>query len=63
VQCRDGATVTPAELRGFVADSIARFKAPRAVLLCEHIGRHPSGKADYRWAREAALAAVPVRES
>jgi fatty-acyl-CoA synthase len=62
VQCRDGGAVTPATLRDFVAESIARFKAPRAVLFCARIGRHPSGKADYRWAREAALDAVPVNE-
>ncbi len=60
VQLRAGATVTPLELREFVATSIARFKAPRAVLLCDRIGRHPSGKADYRWAKEAARDAVPV---
>jgi len=40
--------------------TVARFKAPRAVLLCDRIGRHASGKADYRWAREAALDAVPA---
>ena len=54
VQRRDGATLTPAELRAFVAGSIARFKAPKAVLFCERIARHPSGKADYRWAKDAA---------
>jgi 3-oxocholest-4-en-26-oate---CoA ligase len=39
---------------------VARFKAPRAVLLCDRIARHPSGKADYSWARVAALEAAPV---
>jgi acyl-CoA synthetase (AMP-forming)/AMP-acid ligase II len=58
VQLRSGATATPAEMREFVAGAIARFKAPRAVLLCDRIGRHPSGKADYAWARRAALDAV-----
>jgi 3-oxocholest-4-en-26-oate---CoA ligase len=58
VQCRPGASLTPAKVRAFAAESLARFKAPRAVLLCEQIGRHPSGKADYRWAKEAALSAV-----
>jgi fatty-acyl-CoA synthase len=60
VQLRDGAVVDAAELREFAAGSIARFKTPRAVLVCDRIGRHPSGKADYRWAREAALAAESV---
>ena len=62
VQLREGATVTPSELREFAATSIARFKAPRAVRFCDRIGRHPSGKADYRWAREAARAAIPAGE-
>jgi fatty-acyl-CoA synthase len=60
VQLRAGATVTPLELRERVATTIARFKAPRAVLVCDRVGRHPSGKANYRWAKEAALAAVPI---
>jgi fatty-acyl-CoA synthase len=60
VQLRASATVTPLELREHVATSIARFKAPRAVLVCDRVGRHPSGKADYRWAKEAAHAAVPI---
>lgn len=60
VQPRPGAVLSPREVREFAARSLARFKAPRAVLLCEQIGRHPSGKADYRWAREAAVGAVPA---
>ena len=27
---------------------------------CQWVDLHPSGKADYRWAREAALAAEPI---
>ena len=60
VQQRPGASLQPREIREFAAQTVARFKAPRAVLLCDRIGRHASGKADYRWAREAALDAVPV---
>src|SRR5262245_13008172 len=58
VQVRPGASVTPNDVREFAAQSVARFKAPRAVRLCDRIGRHPSGKADYTWARQAALDAV-----
>jgi 3-oxocholest-4-en-26-oate---CoA ligase len=50
--------VDPAELREFVAGQIARFKAPRAVVLCESVQRLANGKADYRWAQEMALTAV-----
>jgi 3-oxocholest-4-en-26-oate---CoA ligase len=60
VQVRPGASLTPHDVRELAASSIARFKAPRAVLLCDRIGRHPSGKANYTWAREAALDAVPA---
>ena len=41
-----------------MAARIARFKAPRAVVVCEAVQRHASGKADYRWAREVAVTAV-----
>jgi fatty-acyl-CoA synthase len=65
VQLRAGATADPPTLREFVAQSIARFKAPRAFAFCEEIHRHASGKPDYRWARSAALEAVAAtkRES
>src|SRR5439155_8645191 len=58
VQLRDGASLTLKEIREFAAQAIARFKAPRAVRFCEKISRHPSGKANYTWAREAAVHAV-----
>ncbi|MCK9900236.1 acyl-CoA synthetase [Parafrankia colletiae] len=58
VQLRAGAQLSPAAVREHVAGQVARFKAPRAVLLCPRIGRHATGKADYIWARRAALAAV-----
>jgi fatty-acyl-CoA synthase len=60
VRMRPGTELTPRAIREFAAQSIARFKAPRAVLLCDEIGRHASGKPDYTWARRAALDAVPV---
>ena len=58
--CGRAPTVTGADVRAFAAETVARFKAPRAVLLCDHIGRHPSGKADYGWAKQAARDAVAV---
>jgi 3-oxocholest-4-en-26-oate---CoA ligase len=65
VQLRPEAAVDPFELREFAAQSIARFKAPRAVAFCERVHRHASGKADYQWARSAAVHAVAAtkRES
>ena len=58
VQLRDHVAVTPAGIRDFAAQTIARFKAPRAVLVCEQVARHPSGKADYAWAKRVAPDAV-----
>lgn len=58
VALRDGAAVDPVELRDFVGGTIARFKAPRAVVMCDHIHRHANGKADYAWARAMASDAV-----
>ena len=58
VQPRAGATLDPAELRAFVAGELARFKAPRAVAICEQVARHPNGKADYAWAKSVAAEAL-----
>jgi acyl-CoA synthetase (AMP-forming)/AMP-acid ligase II len=51
VQLRPGARVERRELREFAAKSVARFKAPRAIAFCDQVGRHASGKPDYRWAK------------
>ena len=64
VQPRPGTgPLRPAELRAFAAQSIARFKAPRAVAFCDAIARHPTGKPDYEWARRAAEAALPAGDA
>jgi 3-oxocholest-4-en-26-oate---CoA ligase len=63
VQLRPGAFLTPHDVREFVAQSVARFKAPRAVLVCDPIGRHASGKADYAWAKRVALDAVDAMQT
>jgi 3-oxocholest-4-en-26-oate---CoA ligase len=57
---RDGAALTGPDIREYATEHVARFKAPRAVRLCDRIARHPSGKADYAWAGEAAIDAVSV---
>ena len=33
---------------------IARYKLPKAFVYVEEIVRSPSGKADYRWAKQVA---------
>ena len=63
VSPRGGATVEPAALREFVAGELARFKAPRAVAVCEQVPRLASGKADYVGAKEAARTATDATGS
>jgi 3-oxocholest-4-en-26-oate---CoA ligase len=47
-----GSTVTAEELEAHAAGFIARYKLPKEWRFLPAIQRSPSGKADYRWARE-----------
>jgi fatty-acyl-CoA synthase len=58
VQLVDGVEAADADLREEAARHIARYKLPKLILYVDEIVRSPSGKADYRWARQ--LAAEPV---
>jgi fatty-acyl-CoA synthase len=58
VQLRAPDAVAPAELRTWCGEHLARYKAPRAIVFVDEVRRHPSGKADYRWAKEHAVDAV-----
>jgi fatty-acyl-CoA synthase len=49
-----------AALRAWCTEHLARYKAPRAFVFVAEVRRHPSGKADYRWAKERAADAVEV---
>ncbi len=40
------------ELLATAAEHIARYKLPKDFLRVDHVVRSPSGKADYRWAKE-----------
>jgi acyl-CoA synthetase (AMP-forming)/AMP-acid ligase II len=55
VALADDATVDADELIAHAAQSLARYKLPKAVVFRAVIERSPSGKADYRWAREQAV--------
>ena len=46
--------MTDAELRTTAAEHIARYKLPKAIVFVDEVVRSPSGKADYRWAKEVA---------
>jgi acyl-CoA synthetase (AMP-forming)/AMP-acid ligase II len=54
VQPRPGANLDLAALEAVVRRNVAGYKVPRTVWLTEEIGRTPSGKADYVWARKFA---------
>jgi acyl-CoA synthetase (AMP-forming)/AMP-acid ligase II len=54
VQPRPGATPTLPELDAWVRKEIAGYKVPRTLWLVDQIGRSPSGKPDYPWARSYA---------
>jgi acyl-CoA synthetase (AMP-forming)/AMP-acid ligase II len=52
VQTQDGNEIAMDELLTAAAASIARYKLPKEILFVPHVERSPSGKADYRWAKE-----------
>ncbi|TFG91456.1 MAG: acyl-CoA synthetase, partial [Myxococcales bacterium] len=55
VQLREGSRASEVELLAEAQKHVARYKLPKAFVFCERIQRSPSGKADYRWAREQAV--------
>ncbi len=56
VQLRPGAEVAVEALEAHCRARVAGYKVPRRIHLIDHIERHPSGKPDYRWARDSAEA-------
>ena len=51
----EGVRAEADELVAHAATSLARYKLPKAIVFRRVIERSPSGKADYRWAREQAV--------
>jgi acyl-CoA synthetase (AMP-forming)/AMP-acid ligase II len=54
VQAREGHTPDLAELDAHTRTFVAAYKVPKELHLVDQIVRSPSGKPDYRWAREIA---------
>ncbi len=54
VRVREGHTASAAELLAEAERHIARYKLPKAFVFVDEIVRSPSGKADYRWAKQVA---------
>jgi acyl-CoA synthetase (AMP-forming)/AMP-acid ligase II len=56
VQPRVDTALTLDDIQTFCRTRIAGYKVPRALALVDQMVRSPTGKADYRWAKEYALA-------
>ncbi|MDX3526366.1 acyl-CoA synthetase [Streptomyces sp. ID05-39B] len=58
VQLRTGARQPSLDdIRTHCRTRLAGYKIPRQLVITESVRRSPSGKADYRWARDVAVAA------
>ncbi|MFF0200408.1 acyl-CoA synthetase [Streptomyces sp. NPDC005017] len=58
VQLREGAVgLSLADVQAHCRALLAGYKVPRRLVVTERVRRSPSGKADYRWARDVAGAA------
>ena len=59
VQLREGAPrPTLEDIQAHCRPRLAGYKVPRQLVITDTVRRSPSGKADYRWAKEVALAAA-----
>jgi 3-oxocholest-4-en-26-oate---CoA ligase len=57
VQLTDGSDPSDDSLLETASQHIARYKLPKQIIRVQKITRSPSGKADYRWAKEIAAGA------
>jgi acyl-CoA synthetase (AMP-forming)/AMP-acid ligase II len=60
VQPREGAAPTVDDVQSHCRTCIAGYKVPREVHLVATVQRSPSGKPDYPWAQQVAIAAKEV---
>jgi acyl-CoA synthetase (AMP-forming)/AMP-acid ligase II len=49
---------TDDELRAGIAETLARYKLPKAFVRVSKVRRHPNGKPDYQWAKRTAQEAA-----
>jgi 3-oxocholest-4-en-26-oate---CoA ligase len=54
VALSEGQTASADDIVNHASRFIARYKLPKEVIFLDHIVRSPSGKADYRWAKDMA---------
>jgi fatty-acyl-CoA synthase len=55
---RDGMVAMEQEIIDYAGGQLAGYKVPRHVVVVEEVRRAPNGKADYKWAKQAALDAL-----
>jgi len=59
VRARPGVELREQDLLEECSRHVARYKLPKAFFFLDEIVRSPSGKADYRWAREQVQRGLP----
>jgi acyl-CoA synthetase (AMP-forming)/AMP-acid ligase II len=55
VQRSPGSSVSEDELAAHCKEKLAGYKVPRSYVFVDAVQRSPVGKADYAWAKEAAM--------
>ena len=59
---RSGVNLDVAEINAHLRSHLAGYKIPRSIFTAPSIHRSPSGKPDYRWAKEFALVALAANQ-
>jgi acyl-CoA synthetase (AMP-forming)/AMP-acid ligase II len=60
VALRDGTSTDLADLQAHLRQRIAGYKVPRQLHIVDEVVRSPSGKPDYKWARQLATNEQPT---
>ena len=55
VQRSPGSSISEEQLAAHCKDKLAGYKLPRAYVFVDSVQRSPVGKADYAWAKAAAM--------
>ncbi|MCL4672761.1 MAG: AMP-binding protein [Sphingomonadaceae bacterium] len=58
ISASPGHAIDESTLLAFASTRLARYKLPRQLVVVDRVARAANGKADYKWARETALAAA-----
>jgi fatty-acyl-CoA synthase len=58
ISASPGKTINQADLLDHARARLAGFKVPRQLVVVDRVQRAANGKADYQWARQAALTAI-----